>query len=163
RASEHPNVRMDWAEMLLRWFDQELKGAKTDTGPAVQVEDTHGHWTTEPENAYPPLDATPLVLHPEADGRLVAKAQDGSDMLYADGGMEPQTVTPGQPIVAKMEFYPLDAHVLPGSRLRLALTQEQGGSDVLPSAQTAPVTVTYGDKATTLTLPTVVRDGTATR
>ncbi len=236
RASEHPDVRMDWAEMLLRWFDQELKGAKTDTGPAVQVEDTHGNWRAEPVNAYPPLDATPLALHPDASGKLVEKgAQEGTDTLYAPmaegalpaqvpeaaaktllsfttapfanetriaglptfhvtvvprsgggllwaelhevlangsdiwigraqmdlryaaGGMDPQPVTPGQPLVAKMEFYPLDARLLAGSKLKLVLTQEMAGSDVLPSAQTAPVDVQYGDKATTLTLPIVQR------
>lgn len=238
RPGEHPNVRMDWAEMLLRWFDQELKGAVTDTGPAVQVEDTHGHWVTEPVNAWPPLDATWVTLHPTQGGKLVAKDAKGSDALfgstaagvlpadpaasallsfesepfangtlisgfpqfhvtvtptssggllwaelhevlangsdvwigraqmdlrYAAGGMKAEPVVPGQPLVAKMEFYPLEARLLPGSKLKLVLTQEQGGSDVLPSAQTSPVTVTYGDKATSLNLPIVERPGEATR
>jgi predicted acyl esterase len=243
RASEHPNVRMDWAEMLLRWFDHALKGAAVDLGPSVEVEDTHGNWRAEPANAYPPLDATPMILHPQADGTFVEKgAKEGAERLYAPGaagtsgapfpdtpayktlltfttkpfanetriaglptfhvtvtpyssggqlwaelhevlangsdiwigraqmdlryaagGMQAQAVQPNQPLVAKMEFYPMDARLLAGSSLKLILTQEMGGSDVLPSAQTSPVDVSFGDKATTLTLPLVERPLVKTR
>jgi predicted acyl esterase len=239
RADEHPDVRMDWAEMLLRWFDQELKGANVDTGPAMQLEDTHGHWTVEKDNAFPPTDAAWLVLHPSAGGKLVASGASGSatlaggaataasartplgaatdglalltftsdpfpngtiieglpqlhvtvtphapggalwaelhevlangsdlwigraqmDLDYAGGGEAFQPIVPGMPVAAKMEFYPMDARLLPGSKLKLVLTQEGAGSTPLPRPEdAAPLDVQYGDQATSLSLPLVQRD-----
>jgi predicted acyl esterase len=236
RASEHSDVRMDWAEMLLRWFDKSLKGADVDTGPSVILEDTHGYWRDEPANQFPPLDASWTTLYPLKGGKLADKAASGdNDVLlggaagnalraaplpagqvlltyttepfaqttlltglpqlhvtvvphapggalwaelheitangtdlwigraqmnldYAAGGTSFAPVAPGQPIVANMEFYPLDARILAGSKLKLVLTQEAGGSDVLPRPEdAAPIEVVYGEKATTLKLPIVQR------
>mgnify|MGYP001949058502 CR=1 FL=1 len=60
-AHDHPDQgaepfkRYDWAEILLRWFDSELKGMDVDTGPAVQVQSNDGRWRDE--LAWPPKDA----------------------------------------------------------------------------------------------------------
>jgi predicted acyl esterase len=245
RAAEHPDVRMDWAEMLLRWFDQELKGVATDTGPGMILEDTHGNWRAEPVNEFPPHDATWLELHPTHGGKLVASGASGGDTLlapmavgalermgvvpdetppasvllmfmsepfatetrisglpqlhvtvtprapggslwaelhektadgkdvwigraqmnldYAAGGETFAPVVPGVPLVARMEFFPVDARLLAGSVLRLVITQEGGGSDVLPRPESAaPLDVQYGDKATTLRLPIIERPFVAT-
>ena len=64
---EKAAARWDWAEMLLRWFDRELKGdATVDAGPKAQVQDSSGQWRME--DAWPPRDAvpTPLYLSPGA-------------------------------------------------------------------------------------------------
>lgn len=243
RAAEHPDVRMDWAEMLLRWFDQELKGVKTDTGPALTLEDTHGYWRSEPANQYPPLDAAWTTLLPTTGGKLVTSGASGSETLeaplalsvagktplgntpaskvlltftseafpkmtrisgqpqlhvtvtprapggslwaelheltadgkdiwvgraqmnldYAAGGTKFAPVTPNVPLLANMEFYPLDARILAGSKLKLVITQEAGGSDVLPRPETAPMDVQYGEKLTTLRLPIIERPEAPTR
>ncbi|HEX2021968.1 MAG TPA: CocE/NonD family hydrolase, partial [Candidatus Thermoplasmatota archaeon] len=235
RPDEHEHLRWDWAEMLLRWFDSELKGVPdVDTGPAVEVEDHRGNWRAEPDNAWPPLDAEWMTLFPSADGTLVAEGASGAatlfapgvrdvglpevpdtpatrtdlvfesepfanltrvsgmpqlhltvvpsttgghlyahlievpekgepvligraqmDLRYAAGGMEMQPVVPQTPIVARMEFYPLDARILPGSRLVLHVTQEIG-LDPIPSAETGPVEIRFGDDSP-LRLPIVDR------
>ncbi len=68
------NKRYDWAEILLRWFDRELKGLDVDVGPAVQVQDNQGAWRDEA--AWPPKDATHLRFA-VADG-LPAQADLGT-------------------------------------------------------------------------------------
>ncbi|HET6403557.1 MAG TPA: CocE/NonD family hydrolase [Candidatus Thermoplasmatota archaeon] len=82
RPDEHEHLRWDWAEMLLRWFDSELKGIPTDTGPALEIEDDRGRWRVEPHNAWPPTDATWLKLHPTADGALVAEGAEGRAQVW---------------------------------------------------------------------------------
>ena len=79
RPDEHEHLRWDWAEMLLRWFDSELKGVEgVDTGPAVEVEDHRGNWRAEPANAWPPLDAQWKVLYPDGDFTLVESGAEGA-------------------------------------------------------------------------------------
>ncbi len=46
------SVRWDWAELMLRWFQQELKGEDVETGPTVDVQDNGGAWRTE--STWPP-------------------------------------------------------------------------------------------------------------
>jgi len=75
------------------------------------------------------------------------------DLRYHDGGRAMLPVAPGQPIVARMEFEPLDI-VLPaghGIELRIAAT----GEDYLPSTVSAPVRIDAS--ATLLRLPTIER------
>jgi predicted acyl esterase len=45
------------------------------------------------------------------------------DLRYAAGGMESKPVVPGQPIVAKMQFFAMDAALPAGTVLSLRLTQ----------------------------------------
>lgn len=56
--SENPvianSVRWDWAQLLLHWFDQELKGEQVATGPVVDVQDSQGNWRLE--QTWPPRD-----------------------------------------------------------------------------------------------------------
>lgn len=50
----HP--RMDWAEIMLHWFDYYLKGNHSvDLGPKVEVQDSSGRWHAEED--WPPQDA----------------------------------------------------------------------------------------------------------
>lgn len=58
---EKAGARMDWAEMLLHWFDSELKGLNVDIGPRVQVQDSAGEWRIEQD--WPPQDASWTGYH----------------------------------------------------------------------------------------------------
>ncbi|HLE47892.1 MAG TPA: CocE/NonD family hydrolase [Candidatus Thermoplasmatota archaeon] len=74
KVQEPQQRRWDYAEMLLRWFQQELMGLDVvNTGPLVDVQDDHGAWRTE-EN-WPPADAnwTTLFL-----GANTLRRQDGA-------------------------------------------------------------------------------------
>ncbi len=53
--------RYDFGEVLLRWFDRELKGEDVDVGPPVQVQSNDGRWRDE--LAWPPKDAEQVKLH----------------------------------------------------------------------------------------------------
>lgn len=238
RPEEHENLRWDWAEMLLRWFDRELKGVSTDAGPDVQVQDHRGNWRAEPANEWPPQDAAWRVLFPHEDGTLVDEGASGTrtianpkarsflpadavpadavaafesaafengtrisgqprlhmtvssatgggnlwaelweipvagdailigraqmDLRYAGGGKVPSAYAPGQSVVAMMEFFPLDARLLPGSRVQLLVTGE-GADDLLPNPMSSQLTITLGDEATSLQLPIVTREFEASR
>ena len=75
------------------------------------------------------------------------------DLRYAAGGNQMRPVVPGVPMVAYMEFEPLDV-VLPAGH-GIILTLAGTGEDYLPSAVAAPVLVDQG--ASVLRLPLVER------
>ncbi|MEA3137258.1 MAG: X-Pro dipeptidyl-peptidase [Thermoplasmata archaeon] len=63
--------RLDWAEVLLRWFDRYLKGNTTnDVGPPVQVQDDIGYWRNA--EAFPPTAPLWTDLPINADGTFTA-------------------------------------------------------------------------------------------
>lgn len=222
------SVRWDWAELLLRWFDQELKGLDVETGPIVDIQDNQGAWRTE--TTWPPknLDWTPLHL---GDGTLTPDTpSSGSDLgfnparmdladdadtrwdfetetldqdlrvaglprvhvtvtptspiggnLHAElrsvdpdgdssrvawgvmnlrfhaGGTEPQTLTPGEPILAKMELFPADFVVPAGNTLELRLWPDTG-NEPRGSVTPTPIELHWGDGQSVLKLPVIERD-----
>ena len=207
RMDEHRNVRWDWAEHVVRWFDSELKGLPVDTGPKVEVEDSLFVWRAE--ETYPPRDlnwtavdfgytgtdtmtsqgslgvqtepleagmriaglprfhatftpTSPVATHVFAemydvfpDGRAVRIGWAAMNLQYhAGGNMEPATLTPGQPVLALMEFEPMDAHVAQGHRLRLNVHMA-GVEDIQPSPYPGPVSLDWS--ASTLLLPLIER------
>ncbi len=95
-------------------------------------------------------------------GQLFAELRDAEtddrlghaimDLRFHDGGREMGTVTPGQPIVAKMEFQVMDVVLPAGHALELVVSHT--GEDYLPSAVTDPVRVHVTEESV-LTLPTV--------
>lgn len=76
-AEESPHARWDWAEILLHWFDRELKGLDVDVGPRVQVEDSSGRWRSD--DAWPPRDATPVTFYLAPGGALATEPASGSE------------------------------------------------------------------------------------
>ncbi|HLE48005.1 MAG TPA: CocE/NonD family hydrolase [Candidatus Thermoplasmatota archaeon] len=76
RPSEHrgtncgdKNTRWDWAEIMLHWFDRELKGLNVTTGPAVQILDgIQCRWRSEEH--FPPRDANWTTFHLGAGNQL---------------------------------------------------------------------------------------------
>jgi X-Pro dipeptidyl-peptidase len=236
RMDEHRNVRWDWADQTVRWFDKYLKGdTRVDTGPAVEIEDSLFVWRAE--QSFPPRDATWTELAISNGGDLLppAEAQGGQfalaasaaqatglslgdfgpvadrvgfatgplerDLrfsglpqvhvtvtpttpgggylfaelwdLYPDGhqvrlgwaamnlrfheggNTQEQTLTPGTPVVARMEMEPLDAHVGAGHRILLVL-QRQGIEDIVPTGTPDPIIVDEG-AASVLRLPVIER------
>ncbi|HEX2021942.1 MAG TPA: CocE/NonD family hydrolase [Candidatus Thermoplasmatota archaeon] len=220
RVDEHRNVRWDWAEWVVRWFDSELKGLDVDTGPVVEVEDSLFVWRAE--ESYPPRDANWMELE-LGDGVLVPKgnasgasemplAADGTlswtseplaqdmriaglpqihvtvspttpvggylfaelhdvfpdgrtmrigwapiDLRYhAGGNTEPATLVPGQPVLAKMEAEPMDAHLGEGHRLRLVL-HKNGVEDVRESPSKELLLIGVGGGLSVLRLPVIDR------
>jgi predicted acyl esterase len=222
RADEHPNVRWDWAETLLRWFDAELKGIDVDTGPMIEVEDHRHQWWVV--DSYPPRNATWHELHLNGDGtmtgapgptgsRLVANpagqnnvqsvsllseplagpvrisglvqlplkvtpttstggnvfaqlydvypdgrsvwiGQAWINLRYHVGGHEAQNLVPGQSVIAKLQFEPLEAYLADGHRVRLVISQELtgGNADGLAKPETGPFVV-HLDADSRLRLP----------
>jgi predicted acyl esterase len=71
---DQPDRRVDFAEILLHWFDRELKGANVDVGPKVQVQDDDGKWRSG--DHWPPADVEQRSFHPSADGSLT---EDGAE------------------------------------------------------------------------------------
>ncbi len=226
RVSEHPdNLRWDWAQDLLEWFDYYL--AETGGAPQlhVEIEDDKHQWRIE--STWPPADlqwnnmgmdqmtqtrgadtriygiyepvsggfygpnqvlrfdlgvlndatgtriaGLPLfhaTVTPEGAGGLVyAELRDKTDdrrlghaimdLRYAAGGQTAAPVVPLQPLVANMEFFPLDVMVPAGHELELVLAA--GGRDYMPSAITNPVTI-HADASSDLKLPIVQRDASS--
>jgi predicted acyl esterase len=64
--------RLDFAEVLGRWFDRHLKGLDVDTGPSIQVQDNVGFWRNA--DSYPPAMPQWLELRLSADGALAPEA-----------------------------------------------------------------------------------------
>ena len=79
RVSEHPeNLRWDWAQDLLEWFDHYLKGTGAQPQLHVEIEDTQNQWRTEA--TWPPRDiqwdvtTLPAVAaRIESEGNLVGQ------------------------------------------------------------------------------------------
>ena len=78
-AETSPHARWDWAEILLRWFDRELKGLDVDVGPKVQVEDSAGRWRSDA--SWPPADAEPLTFYLAPGGKLSTTPVSGSERV----------------------------------------------------------------------------------
>jgi predicted acyl esterase len=220
RVDEHRNVRWDWADQTLAWFDFYLKGAGPKPALGVEVEDSLFVWRHEA--SYPPRDAVMRELELSTGGALVptgeaqagsANAPPGQTLVYesealegalriaglpqlhvtvtpltpaggavfaelhdvwpdgrtmrigwaamdlrhhAGGNTEPQTLTPGAPVVALMQFEPVDAHVADSHRLRLVLHRD-GVEDVEASLSNEPLVVSHGEEASVLRLPEVER------
>lgn len=98
-AAEHR--RLDWAEILLHWFDYWLKGdTSKDLGPRVQVEDSTGE--SRSDDSWPPKDAWSLSLSMAPGGKLVAEPVEGSeDVIVGPTPRRQQDAIPA----------PLPAHV----------------------------------------------------
>jgi predicted acyl esterase len=72
----HPDgVRWDFAEVLKRWFDAELKGQDVDTGPKVWSQDNRGGWHASED--WPPQEGTEAHDLYLGDGTL-ARDETGS-------------------------------------------------------------------------------------
>jgi putative CocE/NonD family hydrolase len=93
-----------WNGTLVAWFDQTLKGVSTGIYdmPAVQVQDDTGLWRHEAR--WPPADASPWTLHPDASGRLLAAPGTGT-VSYDDahGGL-PDLLPVQAPALASSRF-----------------------------------------------------------
>lgn len=66
RSDEHRNVRWDWADQTVKWFDFYLKGVGEKPALDVEVEDRLYVWRAEA--SYPPRDATMVELELGAEG-----------------------------------------------------------------------------------------------
>jgi len=231
RVDEHRNLRWDWADRLLEWFDYYLKQEGEQPYLGVEVEDHLYNWHREPN--YPPNDADTRTFALGADGQLASpdNATEGQfvlagsaanagnagaagtsvsfvsqpleddlriaglprlhvtaepttpeggylfaelydvyldgqrlylgwaaiDLRYHDGGnTDPATLTPGEPVVAKMQFEPMDAHVAKGHQLELEI-HKNSVADVTPSPSPEPSVLHLGEDSV-LELDTVERD-----
>ncbi len=77
------------------------------------------------------------------------------DLRFYDGGKEGQALTPGQTVIAKMEFFGMDVVIPEGDGVQLIISQT--GEDYVPSpVSTLPVTLGL-DSASVLGLSTVNR------
>jgi predicted acyl esterase len=66
RVDEHRNVRWDWADATLQWFDHYLKDEQPRPDLDVEVEDSLYVWRTE--DTYPPRDVEPTTHETDASG-----------------------------------------------------------------------------------------------
>jgi predicted acyl esterase len=79
------------------------------------------------------------------------------NLKYADGTDKATPVTPGQPLLAKMEMQPMDAVVPAGHSLALRIWIN-GHSDRIPSIPPTPIRVEWGGGVTSmLELPIIER------
>ncbi len=77
------------------------------------------------------------------------------NLMYADGSETRRAVMPGQDLLLKMEFQPLDDYIEPGARLVVRLWEFQD-HDRIPNVPPSPVTIKWGGSATsTLELPVI--------
>jgi putative CocE/NonD family hydrolase len=108
----------------------------------------------------------------ERDGAGVERyiAHAVMDLRYYEGGYESHTLTPNQPILAKMEFLPVDANIPKGHELVLSIGSAGYSSERLTRGATGaldqwwesptplPVRVLWGGEQSILSLPIIERD-----
>ncbi len=85
-ACPYPDgVRWDFAEVLKRWFDSELKGMDVETGPTVWSMDNRGGW--HPSEDWPPESAETHRFF-LGDGTLsMNETEAGSATLFTPAGV----------------------------------------------------------------------------
>lgn len=86
RPGEHRSLpcqakltRWDWAEIMLHWFDAELKGLPVETGPKVQIQDSECRWRNE--EFFPPHDAHWTTYNLGAGNKLSFEAGASGQVL----------------------------------------------------------------------------------
>ncbi len=90
---DDPERRLDFAEILLRWFDHELKEDTTaDLGPKVQVQDSTGQWRSS--DTWPPTDTTSVTWHLNPGDELSTEASDETASVPVTGDC---SLASGQP------------------------------------------------------------------
>jgi putative CocE/NonD family hydrolase len=98
RPSNGVAIRPDWSEILLHWFDHELKqDLSVDPGPGASIQDSSGAWRTE--DAWPPRDAKRTVSFLTGDGQLTPSPSSSRADQY---------VTPMAPVPGKGGWAPGD-------------------------------------------------------
>jgi len=80
------------------------------------------------------------------------------DLRFHAGGSDGEILTPGETVIAKMEFFGMDVIIPSGDAINLIITQT--GEDYVPSpVSMMPVTLNL-DSSSLLGLSTVIRDCT---
>lgn len=69
--------RNDWADIVLRWYDRELKGKDVEVGPDAYVQDSTGQWRAE--DTWPPERATLETWYLRPDDTLARERSDETD------------------------------------------------------------------------------------
>jgi predicted acyl esterase len=82
------------------------------------------------------------------------------NLLYADGTEQSTPVTPGEPIVAKMQIQPMDAIVPAGSELVLRIWGYPPG-DRVANAAGGTINLVVGQEQSVLEIPTIERTAEA--
>jgi predicted acyl esterase len=110
-----------------------------------------------------------LTVHATFDGgQIFAEMQDAEtgmrlghatmDIRYHAGGYDAQTVFPGQEVLMMMEFQGIDAILPAGHGIRLVLS-ETGEDYLAPACGMACSIHVMTDASSTLSIPSIVRDG----
>lgn len=98
--------RLDFAEVLRRWFEHYLKGdEEIELGPSIQLQDNLGFWRNA--ESYPPKDAQWLELRLTADGRLGEEGGQSGEVTLPPPGPD----GPGEFVAFTSDPLPEDLHV----------------------------------------------------
>ncbi len=98
RMDEHRNVRWDWAQETLEWFDFYLKGQGEQPPLTVEVEDSQYVWREE--TTYPPADAQDRTFDVSlGDGMGPATVAGQSSLAWSSQPLEEDLRIAGLPQV----------------------------------------------------------------
>ncbi len=124
RVYEHPdNIRWDWAQDLLEWFDHYLMGTGAKPQLVVEMEDDHYQWRIE--ETWPPADIQWQTIELDAadgasSGQMCAQTMggitQGCSMVFDLGTFETDTHIAGLPTF-HVDVTPMG----PGGQLGLTL------------------------------------------
>jgi predicted acyl esterase len=104
-------MRWDWAQILLEWLDQHLRGGPAPRhGHTAEVQSHDGTWWAL--NSFPPREARTLDLHLRASSLSTSAGDGGSALLTAQGWNGdrftdvggPMTPLPGGNYTAGVQF-----------------------------------------------------------
>ena len=119
-------------------------------------------------------EVTAELYHVHGGTYVSRVAHAAMDLKFHQGGHDPQTLTPGQAVLAQMEFYPSDTAIPAGDELVLRVTADNGldpctaasqgsGEDTiqgqyLPGQSQVPIELRWGGGSSLLRLPVIHRD-----
>jgi predicted acyl esterase len=140
-----PPCRLDFAEVLFRFFEKHLKEKDVDDGPDIQVQDDLGYWRNA--DSYPPADPEWLEFKLNAAGTL---GEDGGPETAVT--LEPaRTGGPSRILEFKTDFFDEDVYISglpqvklpfeingPGGELGVWLMDEDANGSVRAPTVTAP-------------------------
>ncbi len=122
-----------------------------------------------------PAQEIQAELYHVADGNLVRRvAHAVMDLRFHEGGRASQVIVPGEPLLARMEFYPADVAIPAGDQLALAIfpdahsdpctqasrptSEDAIQGRYLPGQTPGPLVVQWGSGVSMLRLPVIERD-----